>query len=359
MGRMSAVIAGLLLCASLCEAAPGVAAPVALPSHAVVFIYHRFGDSRYPSTDTTTEQFKAQLDWLADNHYEVWPLPKIVRYLKDGKEIPDRVVAISVDDAFQSFYENAYPLLKVHDWPFTIFVSTDSVDAKQSDFMTWDELREVAAQGGTLANHTADHSHLPFRRKDESDLHWADRVRADIGKGQARLEAEIGKGVNRDPKLFAYPYGEFTDELVKLVDGLGYVAFGQQAGALAAPLDPRALPRFPIDEHYGDVASFALKAAALPMPFKSVLPWDPQIKAENPPKLELELDTTVVPAAAVHCYENGPEMKLGWLDASKTRFTLQADKPMQAGRDRYNCTAYVHGRYYWYSHMWLLAPSGE
>jgi hypothetical protein len=52
-------------------------------------------------------------------------------------------------------------------------------------------------------------------------------------------------------------------------------------------------------------------------------------------------------------------MDLQWLDADKTRFILQAAKPMSAGRDRYNCTALVHGRYYWYSHMWLLAPSAE
>ena len=352
MRKMLAAIF-LMLCA------PAWGNPTPVQSHAVVFIYHRFGDDRYPTTDTTTGQFKAQLDWLADNHYEVWPLPKIVQYLKDGKDIPDHVVAITVDDAFQSFYENGYPLLKDHGWPFTIFVSTDGVDSKQSDFMTWDELREVKDHGGTLANHTADHGHLPFRLKDESDLHWADRVRADIAKGQSRLEAELGKDVNSDPKLFAYPYGEFTEELVKLVDGLGYVAFGQQAGALATPLDPRALPRFPINEHYADVASFAIKAASLPLPLKSVTPWDPQIRAENPPKLKLELEPDAVPAGALHCYENGPEMDLQWQDEAKTRLSIQASKPMQAGRDRYNCTAYVHGRYYWYSHMWLLAPGAE
>ncbi len=354
MGKFAASL--LFLCAclpSFCEAASLV------PSHAVVFIYHRFGDARYPTTDTTTEQFKAQLDWLADNHYEVWPLPRIVQYLKDGKAIPDHVVAITVDDAFQSFYENGYPLLKSHDWPFTVFVSTDGVDSKQSDFMTWDELREMAGHGATLANHTADHGHLPFRLKGESDLAWADRVRADIGKGESRLEAELGKDVNRDPKLFAYPYGEYSEELVKLVNGLGYVAFGQQAGVMAAPLDPRALPRFPINEHYAAVPEFALKAAALPFPAKSFSPWDPQIKGNNPPKLDVQLEAGALPAAALHCYQNGPEMTIDWQDGDKTHFSIQAEKRLDVGRDRYNCTAFVGGRYRWYSHMWLLAPSAE
>src|SRR5690348_16906620 len=88
------------------------AAQTTVPDHAVAFVYHRFGDDRYPSTDTKVEQFSAQLAWLADHHYQVWPLPQIVRYLKEGKPVPDRVVAITVDDAFQSFYDHAYPLLK-------------------------------------------------------------------------------------------------------------------------------------------------------------------------------------------------------------------------------------------------------
>lgn len=352
MGKFIALLVALLVPA-LCAAGPAV------PPHAVAFIYHRFGDGRYPSTNTRPEQFQAQLDWLAANQYQVWPLPRIISELQAGHSIPDHVVAITVDDAFQSFYENAYPLLKARGLPFTVFVSTDSIDAKQADFMTWDELRELAANGGTLANHTADHGHLPFRFKNESDLAWADRVRADIGKAQARLEAEIGKDVNRSPKLMAYPYGEFSEELVKLVNGLGYVAFGQQAGVMGAPLDARALPRFPINEHFGDVAEFALKAAALPFPVKSVAPWDPQIHGNNPPRLEMELEPGVLPAQALHCYQNGPEMSVQWLDEGQTRFAIQAEKALGVGRDRYNCTAYVHGRYFWYSHMWLLAPGGE
>ena len=332
------------------------ASAAAVPDHAVAFIYHRFGDDRYPSTDTRMDQFRAQLDWLAANHYEVWPLPRIVEYLQAGKPIPDHVVAITVDDAFQSFYEHAYPLLKARGWPFTIFVSTGSVDAKSSDFMTWDEMREMQKNGANYADHTVDHGHLPFRLHGETDMAWADRVRADIEDAQARLQTELGKDVNSNPKLFAYPYGEFTDEVAKLVNGLGYTAFGQQAGVMSAPLDPRALPRFPIDEHYGDVQGFALRAAALPLPIKSLSPWDPQLGHENPPRLEIDLEPGAVPPESLHCFLNGPPMQITWLDADKTRFTLKADTAIPEGRGRYNCTALVKGRYYWYSHMWLLAP---
>ena len=329
----------------------------AVPSHAVVFIYHRFGDDRYPTTNIRLDQFDAQLNWLAKNHYQVWPLPKIVTYLKDNKPIPDHVVAITIDDAFQSAYANAYPRLKARHWPFTVFVSTEAVDQHLPDFMTWDELREMAKYDVNFGDHTVDHAHLPFRLKGETDLAWADRMRKDILQAQARLQAELGPGTNTSPKLFAYPYGEYDQDLAELVNGLGFVAFGQEAGALSAPLDPRALPRFPIEEHYGDLAGFSLKAQSLPLPIKQLTPWNPLITSNNPPRLTVTLEPNIVPADALHCYLNGPPMPVHWLDTDKTQFSLQAEHVLEVGRSRYNCTAFVDGRYYWYSHMWLRPPT--
>lgn len=328
----------------------------AAPSHAVVFVYHRFGDERYPSTNIRLDQFDAQLNWLAENHYQVWSLPKIVGYLKQGKPIPDHVVAITIDDAFQSVYDNAYPRLRARGWPFTVFVSTRAVDIKLPDYMTWDEMREMQKNGVTFANHTVDHGHMVFRKGNESDLDWADRARNEILAAQARLQQELGAETNSDPKLFAYPYGEYDAALAEMVTGLGYVAFGQESGALREPLDPRALPRYPVNEHYGDIQTFALKAASLPMPVASVKPWNPLVHDFNPPRLEISLVPGSVPADAMHCYRNGPEMQINWLNDAKTQFFLQAEEPMSAGRLRYNCTANVGGRYYWYSHMWLLPP---
>ena len=118
----------------------------------------------------------------------------------------------------------------------------------------------------------------------------------------------------------------------------------------------RALPRYPVNQHYGDIPTFALKAASLPLPVSSVKPWNPLVSAVNPPRVEITLAPGAVPAQALHCYRNGPEMQIDWLNAAKTQFALQSEEPMSAGRLRYNCTAQVRGRYFWYSHTWLLPP---
>jgi poly-beta-1,6-N-acetyl-D-glucosamine N-deacetylase len=346
----------LLIFLSLLLVWPSMA-QCAVPSHAVVFIYHRFGDDRYPTTNIRMDQFDAQLNWLSDSHYQVWPLPQIVDFLKQGKSIPDHVVAITIDDAFQSAYEKAYPLLKARGWPFTVFVSTAAVDQHLPDYMSWDELREMGKHGANFGDHTVDHAHLPFRLKGETDLAWADRMRRDILQAQVRLQAELGPDTNISPKLFAYPYGEYDQDLADLVVGLGFVAFGQEAGALGEPFDPRALPRFPIEEHYGDLASFILKAKSLPLPIKQLAPWNPRITNNNPPRLTITLISGVIPADSLHCYLNGPLMPINWLNTAKTQFSLQANNVLDVGRSRYNCTALVNGRYYWYSHMWLLPPA--
>ena len=84
-----------------------------------VFIYHRFGDSRYPSTNTPLELFEEQLEFLKSGDYRVMKLSAIVDLLRHKREIPDRVVALSVDDAFLSFHQNALPLLQKYGFPVT------------------------------------------------------------------------------------------------------------------------------------------------------------------------------------------------------------------------------------------------
>src|SRR5690606_16678951 len=130
----------------------------AFPANAaVVFMYHRFGEERYPSTNVTMAQFEQHLDFLEREGFEIWALPRIVSYLRDGRTLPDKVVAITIDDAYESVYTHAFPRLKQRDFPFTVFVSTDALDEGLGGFMSWEQLRELQAAGVTLANHSATH----------------------------------------------------------------------------------------------------------------------------------------------------------------------------------------------------------
>ena len=157
-----------------------VAGHAAAGDEAVVLMYHRFGDDRHPSTNIRVEQLEAQLDYLSSNGYTVVPLADVVAAIRGGGELPGRALAITVDDAYRSVYSVGYPIFKARGLPVTVFVATDPVDGGQADFMTWDQMREMAGNGVTFANHGATHDSLIEHRPGESRADRLARVRADV-----------------------------------------------------------------------------------------------------------------------------------------------------------------------------------
>ncbi len=347
------LVTGLTLMSPGAQAREGVVAPVI--DHAVVFLYHRFGETRYPSTDVKVADFKAQLNYLATHGYHVWPLTRVVRYLKEDRHLPDKIVAITIDDAFESVYTVAYPLLKARGWPFTVFVSTEAVDRGFKGFMTWAQMRTMQAHGVTFANHTVDHAHLLKRLGDEDATSWRERVTRDIQQAQARLQHQLGKA----PTLFAYPYGEYDTALADLVAELGYTAFGQQSGAIGRYSDLRALPRYPVAGPYASLQQFRTKAASLPLPVLDFSPSDPLRLDNVRPRLNITLgDAQGAHLKELSCYVSGQgKVPVIWQD-KYTDFTVQAPRPLGVGRSRYNCTAPNRDRtrYYWFSQQWLVPP---
>jgi biofilm PGA synthesis lipoprotein PgaB len=332
----------------------------AVGSHAVVFMYHRFGDSRYPSTNIDTVQFARQLDYLDANGYRIWPLARIVDHLESGLPIPDRTVALTVDDAYRSVYENAFPLIRERKVPVTVFVATDAVERAPGELMSWEQMRRMQATGLVdFANHSASHDHLAFRRSGESRKQWNQRVTQDLLRAADRLEQELGPGANTAKRLFAYPYGEYSAPLAELVQGLGYTAFGQHSGAIGPLSDRRALPRYPISEAFADPNEFARKAASLPLPVSAQHPWDP-IASRNPPRLEFTVKPGGANLSALACYVSG-QGRTAVERVGERTFSIQANKPLHEGRSRYNCTApdTRENRYYWFSQPWLIGRPAE
>jgi peptidoglycan/xylan/chitin deacetylase (PgdA/CDA1 family) len=325
---------------------------------AVVFMYHRFGEDRYPSTSVRLEQFDAHLQHLDEAGYEVWPLERIVAYLRRGEELPDRVVALTIDDAYASIYEQAWPRLRHRGWPFTVFVATDPVDDGIRGYMSWAQMREMARAGVHFANHSRAHDKLHQRLAGESASAWEARVRADLAHAQARLREELGAAVPASPRLFAYPYGEYDARLTAIVADLGYIAFGQHSGAVGAGSDLYSLPRFPMAEAYAELGEFKQKAATLALPLSEIDPRDPVLgDGNNPPRFAATLGRVSGDPKRLNCFaSNQGALEVQWLDAEGRRFAVQAAQPYRPGRARYNCTlpSRETGRFYWFSQPWII-----
>lgn len=326
---------------------------------AVVLQYHHVSDSTPPSTSIAPDQFEKHMDYLAQEGFDVVPLPELVEKLKQGKPLPDKTVAITFDDAYDSVYTTVYPLLKKRDWPFTVFVNTDPLDAGKGGFSSWEQLREMARDGASIANHSTRHNHLQRRQSGESEKQWRKRITAEVVDAEERIKAETGQ----NHKMLAYPYGEYNNRVKALLEALGFVAFGQQSGPLARHSDLRALPRFPFGGIYTDLDDFALKARTRPMPIVATglcadreckKPLDEVVVARGErPVLSMTLENErLVPA--INCFASGQGRIKTWAEGETLR--TRADKPLTPGRTRYNCTAPSGeaGRFFWFSQQWLV-----
>ena len=331
---------------------PGV--PARADDSAVVLMYHRFGEDRYPATNIKTEQFDRQLEVLKKEGFSVVPLSELLAALKGGKSLPPKAVVITIDDAYRSIYETAYPRFREYGFPFTVFVATDPVDDRLPAYMTWEQMREMAGGGASFANHGASHLSMIARLKGESDDARISRVLADVEKGRRRLSEEL----KPLPDVFAYPYGEYDGRVAEQLQKMGTICFGQHSGAVGPGSDRRALPRFPVAEAFADIGEFKVKVKSLPMPVEAVTPWEPVV-TENRPEIEITLGKTDARLAELACFVGGQgRVAVRWIEAGK-RFAVAPQRPLGTGRQRVNCTAPRNdGRYLWFSHPWFVKATG-
>jgi len=319
-------------------------------SHAVVFMYHHFGVDKYPSTNIRIDQFQKQLDYLQENHYNVWPLSKIVLFIKNKIPLPEKTVALTIDDAYISVYTTAFKMLKSKGFPFTVFVNTNPVGKNSLQYMTWEQMREMKEYGAEFSNHSDTHPYLMPKRY-ESFSKWKYFIEDEIERAQKKLQKELGNDTNEHPRMISYPFGEYTQKTAKLISSLGYVGVSQTSGVVSERSDMRALPRFAMSEKFANMDDFILKLNSLDLPLEYAKPWDPMVKM-NPPTLDIKLKKEL---KNFSCYTaDGNPITMQKL--TPKHFRVQAKKPLAPPRNRYTCTAISENgeEWYWYSHLWIL-----
>lgn len=321
--------------------------------HAVILQYHHFGSNTPPVTSVTVRQFENHLAYLEKNGFAVWPLEKIISRLKSGQPVPDRCVAITMDDAYVSIYEKAYPRLKEYGWPFTIFVSTQAVDKGYKSHLTWDQIREMSQNGAHIAGHSHSHDHLPIQGENETAAQWRVRVTEDIRTAMARIQSETGMTTS----FFAYPYGEYSLRLKQIVEKMGLTGLGQQSGPVWRGSDFGVVPRFAMAAGYAQMDEFVLKVNSLPLPVISASLEEPVITGEDKiPALRLTLAPGAYDPKTLACFLSGQgQIPVLWIDPEKRVLEISGNIPLPEGRSRYNCTAKQQSGsgYYWYSHLWI------
>ena len=325
----------------LLSAAPGPAA-AADPGHAVVFLYHRFGEGRHPTTNISVADFETHIEELAGGRYNVLPLPEIIAAIRDGRRLPPRTVGLSIDDGFASAYAVAWPRLAAAGLPFTLFVATDAIDGGGTDFMNWNQIREMARDGVTIGHHSASHGHLAGLD--------APAFGDELARGTARMTAELGVA----PTLLAYPFGETSRVQSETAAVSGFAAaFGQHSGVVHAAGDLFYLPRFSMTGSFAGLDRLRMAAAARPLTVTMLAPADPKL-ASNRLDYRFELADERPGLDRLACFVSGrgaiPVTREGLV------FTMATVTGLAVGRTRINCTVpNSDGSFAWLGMLYYLA----
>lgn len=330
--------------------AAGLTSNALAQNFANILTYHRFGENRYPSTNIRLEQFEAHLDRLQQGGYQVLPLIEVMRRLQQGIDLPDRTVAITVDDAFVSFATEAWPRLRARAMPVTLFVATDPVDQEQGGYLDWETLRALKREGVEIGHHSANHGHYPKM--------GLEAARADLRAASARFQAEIGSV----PRVFAYPYGEFSPALEQMIEEEGFIGAVAQYSSPASDDSSRfALPRFALNEAYGSSSRFNLVVGSKPLPVQDILPASPVMTDDsNPPLFGFTVDPIVGSLDTLACFPSHMDRAAEVLYPGPRRVEVRFRKPFPKGRSRINCTMRApDGRYYWFGHYFFQTGAEE
>lgn len=316
--------------------------PARAADSAAVFVYHRFGEAAFPATNVTLAQFEAQIAEIETGGYAPLAIPEILAALEGGSGLPDRTVGFSADDAYLSVFTEAWPRLKAAGIPLTVFVATDAVDRGFPNFMSWDQIRELARQGVTIGSHGAAHVHMADATPEAA--------RAEIARANARFKAELGFV----PEIFSYPYGEASRTLETVAKEAGFkFAFGQYSGIITRESDFLYLPRFAVNEHFGGIAAFTLRARALGLPVRDLDPADPLL--HTPPKT-----ISFTPAAGIggldHLACFAADGHPFPVSVNGERVTLLLDRTPPPGEFRIGCTLpTAQGRFRWFGTAYYLS----
>jgi len=257
----------------------------------ISIMYHRFEENKYPSTNVKINVFKEHLKIIEENKITFVDPKKFEDELLNNKR--QRKILLTIDDGFSSFYENAWPILKEKKIPFILFVSTREVGS--FNYMTWDQIREVAKENFVeIGNHSHSHEYLV----DEN----IKIIREDIEKSIKIFKEELGKNSN----FFSYPFGEYSLEFKELIKSLNFkYAFGQHSGVMDETKNFYELPRFPINEKYGEIKRFNSLMKTLPFKYKEIYPDEKYLlQNKNPPKVKIIFYENIKNLKSLTCFSN-------------------------------------------------------
>ena len=298
-------------------------------------MYHRFNESKYPSTNIQIEIFKEHLKIIKNSKFDFFHPKDFENQFNLPKK--NKKILLTIDDGFESFYKEAWPILKKEKIPFILFISTEPVG--KNGYMNWSQIKEIENSNiGVIGHHSHTHDYLIDKSEEEfvSDIEKANKI--------------FVKNFGYIPSLFSYPFGEYSKFMKDYISNNFKISFGQHSGVIDVNKDKFELPRFPINEKYGEIKRFKSIINYFPLEYKKLYPEEKKLdKENNPPIFKVKFFDDQKNLDNISCYSNEGDR---W-EKSKTKFqnkilTIEFRDVFFPRRGRVNCSLNDDGKWRWF-----------
>jgi len=178
-----------------------------------ILTYHHVGIpsvSKHRLNTVTALSFKHQMSFLKRHGFQVVSFEDFVEGAKEGRSFNRNTVVLQFDDGYEDNYTYAFPILKKHGFPATVFLVSDKVGTP--GFLTWDQIKEMEKYNFVVGAHTRHHVYLPGVSEAQAQ--------DEIAGSKKTIEDHLGHKID----YFCYPSGGFTEEIKNFVQDAGYKA---------------------------------------------------------------------------------------------------------------------------------------
>ncbi len=203
-----------------------------------VLMYHRISDltpqeAKSPLVRDLTvspRDFEEQVAHLVQNDFAVLTVYDVQTALLNRTPLPKKAVVITMDDGYRDNFEQAFPILRRHGIPATVFVVTSVVgDAKH---LSWPHIAQLQKNAWAFGSHTVTHPDLT-----QVPAH---HLTIELASSKSELERRTLSPIT----TIAYPSGRFDDRVVRETQRAGYLTGWNKGGGPVRPGDdPFRLPR--------------------------------------------------------------------------------------------------------------------
>ena len=204
--------------------------------------------------------------------------------------------------------------------------------------MTWNQIKELERESiAHIGNHSHTHGYLVDLKNNDfiEDIKTANKI--------------FIKNLGYNPIFFSYPFGEYSNFIKDHIAKNFIFSFGQHSGVIDINKDQYELPRFPINEKYGDLKRFQFLINLQPLQYKSVIPEEKYLIKNNPPNFSVEFFDEQKNLNNINCFsDEGNQWEKSNINFSKKILTIDFREKFIFRRGRINCSLNDNGVWRWF-----------